>query len=514
MRTRVRTWRWYVAAVLAANLLATTVSADTAGVVVQKVDASQFPTVRAYVSVLATNVTPVTGLDARAFQVQEDGKPVDGLVVDAQDPIVTALVIGTGMSMADDHKLDRAKEAATAFVDTIAPGDRATVVSFASRVTLVQDYTADKSALKSAIDSLAPQGNTVLYDAVTQTVRRQAAQPERRKPVIVLTDNVDTASTASLEAAAAAASTAAVPVYTIGLGSAVNKDVLGQIASGTNGKAVFLDDPADLNATFQSIIEPLRRQYALRYTSRLTPDTATHGLAVQAAYSGQQATGLGSFIIPAPVAVAAPTAAATVAPTPAPTIAAPTPAPVASTTIAPVGLGVDNAVLIGVLLALILVVACAWFLLRSRGPAPAPVRAPAVPEAQVTRARGDMTEVVGGTLDAGVTFIKPGREKPAPQARLVIAARGEQKEILSREAVITLGRAEDKSTVFIDDPLASRAHVRIRRDGAQFSIEDLGSKNGTQLNGEPIAPEIRRPLKSNDRIAIGDTVVTFIVDSH
>jgi VWFA-related protein len=591
-----RTLRWLIGLVLVVGLLAPPVHADGIGLVVQRVDAAQFPTVRAYVSVATANGIPITGLDAQAFDVQEDGKPVEGMVVepvvDSQEPIATALVIDVSGSMTDEHKLDRAKEAANAFIDALGPADRMTVVSFGSQVKVVQDYTADKNTLKRAIDGLAAGGNTLLYDAVAQTVRRQATQNERRKPVLVLTDGEDTASSVALETSIAAAVTSASPVYNIGLGSDVNKEILGQIASGSGGQALFVADPADLKATFLSINDQLRRQYVLRYISKLPADNRSHGLAVQAAYAGQQTTGLKSFMIPAPpsitvsgldgpgaavgvqhvtvdasggaqlvqllvedqvrgsarsvpaafdwdtaretpgshrvvvritdmqgastdkpftILVAAP-AQATVNPTPAPISTVGPALPVPAAAAAPVATGIDNAMLIGVVLLLFLIAACAWYL--ARGNQAEPARQTLAPGPQPTQVRGDITEEVGTTLGAGVTFVRPGRGKPAPQARLMIARRGEQSEIVTRESVITIGRDQGKSTVFIDDSLASREHVRIWRDGAQFSIEDLKSKNGTQLNGEPLTPETRRPLKNHDRIGIGDTVVTFIVDSR
>jgi len=531
MALHIQRWRGCIAAIVAAALLTPPAYADGISVAVQRVDASQFPTMRAYVSVASASGAPVTGLDAKTFQVQEDGKPIDEVVVDPmagdQDPIVTAVVIDVGESMADGHKLESAKEAATAYIDALGPADRGTIVSFASRVTVVQDYTADKSALKSAIDSLAARGSKVLYDAVAQTARRQAPRAERRKPVILLTDGADAGSKESVAAAVSAAGTSGSPVYTVGLGNAVNRDILVQIASGTGGRSVFVADAGDLKATFLAIVDQVHRQYVLRYTSKLSPDTNSHGLAVQATNLGQTGTGLNSFTIAAPAGVPigglGPTAsisatvAARVQPTPAPTdqpMAAPTPAAAAASPSQVAGM--DTSLLLALLLILILVVAAAWY--ASQGPRPAPtVPSAAAPPADVTQTRrpGDMTEVVGGpAASAGLTFVRPGRERTPPQVRLAIVRDGQPSEFVSRDSFITLGRAQDKVTVFIQDPLVSSEHARIRRDGAQFFLEDLQSKNGTQLNGEPIAPGTPRLLKNNDRIYVGDTVVTFAIDSR
>jgi pSer/pThr/pTyr-binding forkhead associated (FHA) protein len=79
---------------------------------------------------------------------------------------------------------------------------------------------------------------------------------------------------------------------------------------------------------------------------------------------------------------------------------------------------------------------------------------------------------------------------------------------------IILGRAKERATAWIQDPLVSSEHARIRWEGAQFFVDDLSSKNGTQVNGEPILPGTPHALKNNDQIYLGDTVVKFVVDAR
>jgi FHA domain len=66
----------------------------------------------------------------------------------------------------------------------------------------------------------------------------------------------------------------------------------------------------------------------------------------------------------------------------------------------------------------------------------------------------------------------------------------------------TMGRA-DGSDIPIDDPFASSVHARIFPRGQFMYIEDMGSTNGTFLNGR----QLRKPeqLKVADVIRIGDT---------
>ena len=66
----------------------------------------------------------------------------------------------------------------------------------------------------------------------------------------------------------------------------------------------------------------------------------------------------------------------------------------------------------------------------------------------------------------------------------------------------TLGRAPT-SDVRIDDPFASSAHARIFPRGQFMYIEDMGSTNGTFLNGRQLRSA--QQLKVADTIRIGDT---------
>src|SRR6266566_2900454 len=70
------------------------------------------------------------------------------------------------------------------------------------------------------------------------------------------------------------------------------------------------------------------------------------------------------------------------------------------------------------------------------------------------------------------------------------------------EVVATMGRSAS-SDIEVDDPFASSAHARIFPRGDFMYIEDMGSTNGTYLNGR----QLRRPeqLKMADKVRIGDT---------
>ena len=63
--------------------------------------------------------------------------------------------------------------------------------------------------------------------------------------------------------------------------------------------------------------------------------------------------------------------------------------------------------------------------------------------------------------------------------------------------------------VTIDDPMLSRRHIRIDLSGAEPTLEDLHSRNGTQLNGRPLVG--RATLRDGDRIRIGTQELLFLI---
>jgi FHA domain len=94
----------------------------------------------------------------------------------------------------------------------------------------------------------------------------------------------------------------------------------------------------------------------------------------------------------------------------------------------------------------------------------------------------------------------------APRLRVETAAglRDGAAYDLSEGAV--LGRS-DEADIRLEDSFASSAHARLAPHGDVVVLEDLGSTNGTYLNGEPLRGP--QPLHAGDKIRIGDSEFTF-----
>ncbi len=70
----------------------------------------------------------------------------------------------------------------------------------------------------------------------------------------------------------------------------------------------------------------------------------------------------------------------------------------------------------------------------------------------------------------------------------------------------TIGRSPD-CDIFLDDVTVSRRHAIVARGSAAFTIEDLGSLNGTFLNRRRIE---RADLENGDEVQIGKYRLTFL----
>lgn len=118
---------------------------------------------------------------------------------------------------------------------------------------------------------------------------------------------------------------------------------------------------------------------------------------------------------------------------------------------------------------------------------------PAVDDANATRAVSSDTASRMGLASAGAQLV-------------VLDEHGNKKETISitRDPVV-IGRLSTNDVVLADSNV-SRRHAELRRQGSKWILVDLGSTNGTLVNGK-LAKE--QPLKSGDRMTFGTSELLF-----
>ena len=109
--------------------------------------------------------------------------------------------------------------------------------------------------------------------------------------------------------------------------------------------------------------------------------------------------------------------------------------------------------------------------------------------------------------------VEAGEEAPLPAetalARLVEIRDGGGRIVPLPPGVTTFGRRADNTVVLPGDPYVSGSHAQILATGDVFRLTDVGSTNGTLLNGERLAINAPMFLNPGDVILIGSTALRF-----
>jgi Protein of unknown function (DUF3662)/FHA domain len=116
-------------------------------------------------------------------------------------------------------------------------------------------------------------------------------------------------------------------------------------------------------------------------------------------------------------------------------------------------------------------------------------------------------DVGGGAKDQGTSAISPEEAQRHGLAREVV-------EVVTKDGSFplegrgpwTVGRSQENDIV-IPDPNVSRQHARLSRADNGYVVEDLGSTNGTLLDGAPID---RERIESGDELTFGQSSARFV----
>jgi hypothetical protein len=217
------------------------------------------------------------GLTVSDLKVSLRGERIDDpalLRLDRElEPTIHALLIDTSRSMVG--KLDRAREAATGYVERLQPvHERAMVVSFDESVLLQQVVTDDPRRLAESIAGVRMSRDTSMYDALAYTLRELFVYRDR-PVVLLLTDGVDSTSLYEREDIFdLVARRGDLTIFTIGLalppitrsgpsGQVTAKKFLQRLSGRTGGKFFDAPTPSRLERVYREIREQLDNEAML-----------------------------------------------------------------------------------------------------------------------------------------------------------------------------------------------------------------------------------------------------------
>src|SRR5580765_8052304 len=108
---------------------------DTPRIVITRVDATDFPTVRLVASVVDAGGKPISGLRAEDLRLRERNLPASATISLASltSPVALALVIDTSGSMSG-RPIEDAKAGVTSMINALGPEDEVAVIGFSANV--------------------------------------------------------------------------------------------------------------------------------------------------------------------------------------------------------------------------------------------------------------------------------------------------------------------------------------------------------------------------------------------
>ena len=271
------------------------VAAEPVTMNVASLDESQFPDLAAVVDVLDANGRPIANLSRGNFQVNVGGQAAEiadlRTAVDADVSLAVVLAVDVSGSMAGEPLL-QARKAAVEFVSGLSPQDTVAVLTFGDTVALAQDFTSDKNAAILSIEGLQAVGNTALYQAASEASFKAASSPVSRKVIILLSDGIDWGgkSTVPRDDSIAQARFIGVPVYTVGLGSEIDRDYLSGLSQATGARLLETPTAEGLSQLYAEIGGLLRGQYVLKLTSPVTDRSQALSLSLSVTIGGNTAT--------------------------------------------------------------------------------------------------------------------------------------------------------------------------------------------------------------------------------
>lgn len=222
------------------------------------------------VTVTKNNGEYTHNLRASDFAVSEDGQPQHiSDFGEAQTPFAAAILLDTSGSM--EGRISLARSAAIRFLDGLREDDVAAVYHFDTKVEMLQDFSPSHD-LEPLAFAMKADGYTALNDALIRAAAGLSHRPEKRRAVIVLSDGIDTRSSATMEKALATVLAIDATIYTVDLSTTANgrndqlsAAILRNMAAKSGGRYVATPGGQALREAFASIVEELSNQYTISY---------------------------------------------------------------------------------------------------------------------------------------------------------------------------------------------------------------------------------------------------------
>ncbi len=176
----------------------------------------------------------IPGMKKEDFTLLEDGAEQKITYFSTYDePLNIALLLDTSGSTTSS--LEKIKSAAKDFIELLNAKDKCLIVTFDSKVNVLNRFTTDHDSLKKTLDEVttAQQDGTLLRQAVDEVVRNSFRTLEGRNVIVVLSDGKDFGSTTTQVQLAGLLEESDVLIYTIHYKTGVGSEQLVVTPTGT-----------------------------------------------------------------------------------------------------------------------------------------------------------------------------------------------------------------------------------------------------------------------------------------
>lgn len=471
-----------------------------------KSDSDNYPLVITSVQVLNSSDEPYTDLTEKNFKLSVDDKPVDSLSVTTYEKtgegVFIMLCIDASGSMRGEP-IETVKKAVLPFIDRLRSVDKVAISIYADDYELLADFTDSKQLLASTVKGISPRGSyTSLYYGADKALEELINLDERAGKILVLMgDGKDENPTRSYQEndVIGKAKENNIPIFTIGYTKVeeIYLQSLERMAVSTGGNYYYAPGADELKEHFEKLYRQIMNINLLSYTVvGVAGDGNEHnlGIIVKTDQGTQQVN----------AKLKTPTGIEAVEP---------------SEKAAKEDSGINPLLLIIIAAAALMLALAVFLILRAAKKARLKreeeirnIEARKNSELEAERQKlqileNEMQQKRSQSSD-NTQFTGPSQPSDRPRDRTMILGAGSgaaqqpapSTGYLKLEVLFgsnqgktfsidkqgsTIGRASDNQIVFPDKTVSSH-HARIYYTDGYYVIEDLGSMNGTYINGNKI----------------------------
>lgn len=277
---------------------------------IDQIDASMFPQVALYSTVVDENGAPIADIKDEAWQLLEDGAPSKAVLKITPFPfteegVAVAVVLGASGIMKgqplESEKIAAINLASKLQIKDRADPDKMAVLAYGDRVETISKFDATEDDRRQQIKKLQSFGNTVtFYDALWQALQA-LSQPglPKRKAIVIVSDGRDNGSTVTYDEVLEKMKSSNIPVYGVGFTLISDKylGILQKFCKVSGGYYFYAVRETQINPRFQDILEQIKHSYLMQFNSKRIPgDRQIHQLTLKVTARSKSLASTKSFL--------------------------------------------------------------------------------------------------------------------------------------------------------------------------------------------------------------------------